>query len=147
VRLFQNSRYYPSLGPRLRELTRNCPTFAAKIDRFLAFRENALLPVDQRAEWAFFTIGDDEDVQRTWARENGLTARVSLADILRAQIEHHRSDVFYDVDATGWPGDFVRTLLRLASECTLWPIFCRRFYREHAGKSKPSQRIDAAIPR
>jgi glycosyltransferase involved in cell wall biosynthesis len=113
LRLFQNSRYYPSLRPKVRELTRNCATFAEKIDGFLAFRENAahtLLPVDQRVEWSFFTNGDDDEVQRTWAREHGLSARASLADILRAQIEEHRSDVFYNVDATGWPGDFVKTL-------------------------------------
>jgi hypothetical protein len=58
VRLFQNARYYPSLRPRIRELTRDHSTFAGKIDAFLNFREGAahiLLPVDQRAEWAFFT--------------------------------------------------------------------------------------------
>ena len=81
VRLFQNARYYPSLRPKVRELTKNCSTFAGKIDAFLNFRESAahiLLPVDQRAEWAFFTNGDDGDVQRVWAREHGLeSARIA----------------------------------------------------------------------
>ena len=54
-----------------------------------------LLPVDQRAEWAFFTNGDDADVQRVWAREHGLKPRASASEILRAQIEEHRADVFY----------------------------------------------------
>jgi hypothetical protein len=57
VRLFQNSRYYPSLRPKIRELTGKFPTFAAKIDAFIRFREagcHTLLPVDQQAEWAFF---------------------------------------------------------------------------------------------
>src|SRR3974390_590662 len=39
LRLFQNSRYYPSLRPRIRELTRNCSTFAGQIAAFLDFRE------------------------------------------------------------------------------------------------------------
>jgi hypothetical protein len=113
MRLFQNSRYYPSLRPKLRELTRNASTFAAKIDSFINFREagcHILLPVDQRAEWAFFTNGDDAEIQRVWAREHGLSSRASLGDILRAQIEEHRTDVFYNLDATGWASDFVKTL-------------------------------------
>jgi glycosyltransferase involved in cell wall biosynthesis len=113
LRLFQNSRYYPSLRPRIRELTKNRPTFAGQISAFLDFRESAahvLLPVDQRAEWAFFTNGDDREVQRVWAREHGLSSRASLGAILKAQIEEHRADVFYNVDATGWDADFIRTL-------------------------------------
>ena len=113
MRLFQNSRYYPSLRPKIRELTGKFPTFAARIEAFIRFREagcHTLLPVDQQADWAFFTNGDDADIQRLWAREHGLTRRASLADILRAQIEEHRADVFYNVDATGWPADFVRSL-------------------------------------
>src|SRR5207245_816326 len=45
-----------------------------------------------------------------WAREHGLTPRASLAGILRAQIEEHRADVFYNIDATGWPANFVKSL-------------------------------------
>ena len=45
-----------------------------------------------------------------WARQQGLSSRVSPADILRAQIEAHRADVFYNLDATGWPRDLVKSL-------------------------------------
>jgi glycosyltransferase involved in cell wall biosynthesis len=123
VRLFQNARYYPSLRPQIRELTRNRSTFADKIDAFLNFRESAahiLLPVDQRAEWAFFTNGDDEDVQRVWAREHGLRRRASLDEILKAQIEEHRADVFYNLDATGWGGDFIKNLPGCVKAVIAW---------------------------
>lgn len=123
MRLFQNARYYPSLRPRIRELTRNCPTFAEKIGAFLDFRESAahiLLPVDQYAEWAFFTNGDDEDVQRVWAREHGLNARASLEEILKAQIEDHRADVFYNLDATGWGADFLSNLPGCVKHVIAW---------------------------
>lgn len=113
MRLFQNLRYYPSLRPKVRELTKDCATFARKMDAFLRFRWDAchlLLPIDQRAEWAFYTNGDDEEFQRLWARERGLNPRVPLGDILRAQIEEHRADVFYNLDATGWAADFVKSL-------------------------------------
>jgi hypothetical protein len=60
-----------------------------------------LLPIDQRAEWAFYPVGDDEDVERLWARERGLSSQASLTDILRAQIEEYRADVFYNLDSPG----------------------------------------------
>jgi hypothetical protein len=123
VRLFQNSRYYPSLRSRIRELSKSCSTFASQINAFLNFRESAahiLLPVDQRAEWAFFTNGDDREVQRTWAREHGLSSRASLSSILKAQIEEHRADVFYNVDATGWGGDFINNLPGCVKRVVAW---------------------------
>jgi hypothetical protein len=123
VRLFQNSRYYPSLRPRIRELTKDSPTFVGKMSAFLNFRESAahiLLPVDQRAEWAFFTNGDDGDIQRVWAREHGLSSRASLIDILKAQIEEHRADVFYNLDATGWGSDFIKSLPGCVKAVIAW---------------------------
>lgn len=123
MRLFQNARYYPSLRPRIRELTKGCSTFAGQINAFLNFRESAahiLLPVDQRAEWAFFTNGDDEAVQRVWARERGLSRRASLGDILKAQIEEHRADVFYNLDATGWDASFIKSLPGCVRHVIAW---------------------------
>ncbi|MGB9115396.1 glycosyltransferase family protein [Bradyrhizobium sp.] len=123
MRLFQNARYYPSLRPKVRELTKNVSTFAGQIAAFLNFRESAahiLLPVDQRAEWAFFTNGDDEDVQRVWAREHGLNSRTSLGEILKAQIEDHRADVFYNLDATGWGADFIKNLPGCVKAVVAW---------------------------
>lgn len=123
MRLFQNARYYPSLRPKIRKLTKDHSAFAGQIDAFLNFRESAahiLLPVDQRAEWAFFTNGDDADVQRVWAREHGLSSRASLSEILRAQIEEHRADVFYNLDATGWEGDFMRSLPGCVKKAIAW---------------------------
>jgi glycosyltransferase involved in cell wall biosynthesis len=123
VRLFQNSRYYPSLRPKIRALTRNCPGFSGKIRAFLDFREAAahtLLPVEQSADWAFFTNGDDIELQRVWAKEHGLNPRASAADILKAQIEEHRADVFYNVDATGWDRDFIKGLPGCVKKVIAW---------------------------
>ena len=123
MRLFQNARYYPSLRPKIRELTKDSATFAGKTNAFLNFRESAahiLLPVDQRAEWAFFANGDDADIQKVWAREHGLKSSASLEEILRAQIEDHRADVFYNLDATGWEGDFMRRLPGCVKKAIAW---------------------------
>ena len=123
MRLFQNSRFYPSLRPKLRELTKGQAGFADRIRTFLNFREAAahvLLPVDRGDEWAFFTNGDDAEVQRGWAREHGLSPRASLDDILKAQIEQHRTDVLYNVDATGWKSDFVKSLPGCVRKVIAW---------------------------
>lgn len=123
LRLFQNARYYPSLRPRIRELTKDCSTFADIISAFLNFRYSAahiLLPIDQRADWAFFTNGDDAEVQQVWAREHGLSSRASLSDILKAQIEDHRADVVYNHDATGWDFDFIKTLPGCVKHVIAW---------------------------
>jgi Glycosyl transferases group 1 len=101
------------MRPRLREVAKGHPTFAGRIGAFVDFRQNGahtLLPVDQRAEWAFFTNGDDVEVQKLWAREQGLPDRTSMGDILKAQIEHHRADVFYNMDTTGWKSEVIRSL-------------------------------------
>ena len=101
------------MRPKVRDAIKAESTFAGSINAFLRLRFggcHTLLPVDSRADWAFYTVGDDAEIQRIWAREHGLSSRVSLADILRAQVEEHRADVFYNLDATGWPGDFVKTL-------------------------------------
>jgi hypothetical protein len=123
VRLFQNCRYYPSARPRYRELAKGRTTFAGHITAFLEFRQNAthiLSPIQERAEWAFFTNGDDVEVQRLWAKEQGLPARVSMGDILKAQIEHHRADVFYNMDTTGWKSEFIRSLPGCVKTLIAW---------------------------
>jgi len=104
-------------------LAQNDLTFAGQINAFLNFRESGahiLLPVDQRAELAFFTNGDDAYVQRVWAREHGLSSRTPLSDILKAQIEEHRADVFYNLDATGWGTDFIKSLPGCVKNVIAW---------------------------
>jgi hypothetical protein len=59
---------------------------------------------------AFFTNGNDEVLQRQWARENGLSERVNLETILLSQIEHHRTEVFYNLDPVRYPSRFVSRL-------------------------------------
>ena len=93
------------------------------MDVFLKFRHagcHILLPVDQRAEWAFFAYGDDIEVQRVWAMEQGMSSRATPAEILKAQIEHHRTDVFYNQDTTGWPSDFIRSLPGCVKHVIAW---------------------------
>jgi hypothetical protein len=45
-----------------------------------------------------------------WAREQGMPAAADPEDILLAQIEHHRTEVLYDIDPTRHKPDFLTRL-------------------------------------
>jgi hypothetical protein len=113
VRLFQNAGIYPAYLPRLASLHRNANSFAEMRAVFLADRFGAchiLLPVLEGDPSAFFTNGDHEPTQRRWAQENGLPRKSAREDILFAQIEHHRTEVFYNLDPMRFTSAFVRRL-------------------------------------
>jgi hypothetical protein len=97
---------------KLADLCTGVEGFAARRDVFLNHRYGAshvLKPVLEGAENAFFTNGDDEALQWAWAHEHGLKTR-NLDDILLAQIEAHRTEVFYNLDPTRYGGAFLRRL-------------------------------------
>ncbi|WP_295640763.1 glycosyltransferase [uncultured Methylibium sp.] len=115
MRLFQNSGLYPSYVPRLRALVASggARSFADQRRVFLSDRFGAahfLQPVLAEESSAFFTNADDDVLQQTWAREHGLPADTSTEDILLAQIEHHRTEVFYNLDPMRFGSSFVRRL-------------------------------------
>ena len=113
MRLFQSSGLYPSYLGYLNRLARDATSFAARLRIFMDDRFGALhvlQPVLDGAPEAFFTNADDEVLQRLWARENGLPAKTTLEDILLAQIEHHRTEVFYNLDPVRYPSSFVGRL-------------------------------------
>jgi hypothetical protein len=123
MRLFQNSGLYPAYVQRLRGLTQDCISFASQIDAFLGDRFGAchfLKPVLDRETAAFFTNGDDEQLQRRWAQEQGMPSKVSLATILLAQIESHRTEVFYNLDPMRYQSDFVHSLPGCVKKAIAW---------------------------
>lgn len=113
MRLFQNSAVYPSYRQTFDRLAAGKRTFKDRLNVFLADRFGAthfLLPVLSGDDSAFFTNGDDELLQRLWADERGLKRNVSLQDILLAQIEEHRAEVFYNLDPVRFGTSFVKRL-------------------------------------
>lgn len=123
MRLFQNCGLYPAYLPRLARITQDCTTFASSRDAFLADRFGAchfLQPVLSGQPNAFFTKGDDPLLQRLWAREQGVVAINDLASILLAQIEQHRTEVFYNLDPMLYGSDFVRRLPACVKNKVAW---------------------------
>jgi hypothetical protein len=125
MRFFQNSGIYPSYLARLNSLAPKTLSFDERRRIILDDRYGALhflQPVLDGDADAFFTNGDDDVLQRQWARENGMSADTSQESILLAQIEHHRTDVFYNTDPTRFPSAFVRKLPGCVKKTLCWRV-------------------------
>jgi hypothetical protein len=123
MRLFQNSALYPSYFARLNLLAAKATRFAERRDIILDDRFGAahvLKPVLDRSPEAFFTCGDDEILQRSWAREQGMPGEPTLETILLAQIEHHATEVFYNLDPVRYPSAFVAKLPGCVKTALCW---------------------------
>lgn len=123
MRLFQNGNVYSSYRPRLARLTRGCSNFGAAMAAFLDDRYNSLhflKPVLSRDPNAFVANGDYAGTQRLWARENGIRSSATLADILLAQIEAHRTEVFYNLDPMTYGDEFIPRLPGCVRRTIAW---------------------------
>ena len=123
MRLFQNSGLYPSYLARLNQLAANASGFEERRRIFLDDRFGALhflKPVIEGAAESFFTNADDEFLQRCWAREQGMSGAPTLEAILLAQIEHHRTEVFYNLDSVRYPSAFVAKLPGCVKKTFCW---------------------------
>lgn len=120
MRLFQNnglSRGFRAHRPRARDRS-----FAECLSSFLDTRYTAshiLMPVLAGHADAFYTNGDDETLQGLWARDNGLAGK-SLEQVLLAQIEHHRTEVFYNLDPMRYGNAFVGRLPGCVKKSICW---------------------------
>lgn len=101
MRVLQNVGIYPSYARRIARLvTRQCG-FDTLMATFLYDRFDGvhlLKPIIDRSDDAFLSVGNFEAAQQAWAIENGLKATTKPVDILLAQLEAHRTEVFYNLD-------------------------------------------------
>jgi glycosyltransferase involved in cell wall biosynthesis len=123
MRLFQISGLNRSYRPRLARLTRDCATFDAAMrafadDRYIAV--HFLKPVIERSPDAFFANGDDDFAQRLWAKEHGMRDGATLDDIALAQIEEHRTEVFYNLDPVAFGDSFIERLPGSVKRTVAW---------------------------
>lgn len=103
TRIFQSIGGYPKYLAAIHGRHQKDASFNSQKQLFAADRFGAshlLKPSLDDDETAFYTIGNDAVLQRRWGREHGLSRRASLDDILLAQLEAHRTEVFYDLDPT-----------------------------------------------
>jgi hypothetical protein len=120
MRIFQNNGL--SRGFRVHRRQSPYQTFAAGRAQFLDTRFTAshiLLPVLTNSPDAFYTNGDDERLQMLWAKENSLQTK-NLEQILLAQIEQHRTEVFYNLDPIRYGSEFVAKLPGCVKKSVGW---------------------------
>lgn len=113
MRLFQNAGIYPSYARRLNSLSKQCTTYSDHIAVFLEDRYGAshiLEPILARDSSCFFANADHAASQRTWAHEQGWKRNATEEEILLGQIEHHRTEVFYNMDPMRFGSRFIRRL-------------------------------------
>jgi hypothetical protein len=123
MRLFQNCGLTPAYVAHLNELAPPALTFDERRRIFLNDRFGALhllKPVLNNDAASFLACGNDDRMQRGWAQQNGIPAKSSLADILLAQIEHHRTEILYNLDPVRFPSSFVRRLPGCVRKTLCW---------------------------
>ena len=123
MRVFQNIFVYSAY---LRRLTLSL--CAPGVDSFES-RRSALIDdrycsvhylEGQDGSDVFLLSNEDGVAQRAWANENGMKASTSSHDILLAQIEAHRSEVFYTQDPGRYGPDFLSRLPQCVRVRVAW---------------------------
>jgi len=123
MRLFQNLGIYRNYRGRLRAIPGGLGSFADRMRAFLDDRSGSahiLQPIDEGRPEAFLTIGGDPETQQRWARENGLRKGASLQDILLAQLESHRAEIFYNLDPVAFGDAFLKRLPGSVKRTIAW---------------------------
>lgn len=122
MRLFQNLGIYRNYRGRLRAVT-GLGSFADRMRGFLDDRYGSahiLQPILAGRPEAFLAIGDDPRTQKQWALENGLGKGASLEDILLAQLESHRADIFYNMEPVTFGDAFLKRLPGCVKRTIAW---------------------------
>jgi hypothetical protein len=113
MRLFQNIFAYPLY---LRYLNGICGQRTSFARRLKAFRDEGfngvhiLEPIIEGKAGVFLTCSVDRELQNAWAIENGVPAKTSPEEVLLAQIEHTRAEVFYTQTPHQYGPAFLRRL-------------------------------------
>jgi len=113
MRVFQNIGLYPNYLPKLYSVWAYANSYQEMKDQLIADRFGGvhyLLPVIEKNSECFFTAGDNERLQKKWAVENGLSETSNLNSILYAQIEEHKSEIFYNMDPVRFDDRFLQKL-------------------------------------
>lgn len=123
MRILQNVGVYPSYAQRLTTLGAGKHGFAPLMAAFRQDRFDGvhlLKPVLEGQDDAFLTVGNFDAAQQAWAREKGLKPETSPTDILLAQIEDHRAEVFYNLDPVRFDDQMLRRLPGCVKRTLAW---------------------------
>ena len=123
MRVFQNIGLYAAYVAQIEHLWQGLPTFSAKIQALVDDRFGGvhyLKPVIERDPSLFFVAGDSVSLQKLWSKEMGMRSDASLEEILLAQIEHHRTDIFYNLDPVRYDNKFLTRIPGCVKKTIAW---------------------------
>lgn len=135
MRVLQNVGIYPSYSARLAQLVPVGASYQAIVDEFRrdGFESCHVLKGALEADPNFFlALGNHAPAQSAWARENGLPRDADPTDILLAQLEHHRAEVFYNLDPVRFDDRMLSRLPSCVKRTIAWsaaPTPHNRFQR------------------
>jgi hypothetical protein len=111
MRVFQNIFAYSSYISRLGTALPRSASFDLWLRSLVDDRYCAVHYLEPSAEGTVsLTCATNYRMQRAWASEHGMSFRTTQSEILLAQIEEHRADVFYTQDPGRYGPDFLRRL-------------------------------------
>lgn len=113
MRLFQNIFGYPAYFRYLDGLCGRRASFSSRRDALIEDGCNGvhvLEPISLGATGAFLTCAADARLQKAWAKENGLSDSATPDDVVLAQIEHARAEVFYTQAPYCYGPEFLKRL-------------------------------------
>lgn len=122
-RILQNIALYPRYTPRLTKIWESSISFEELRNYLIGDRFGVvhyLKKTISLCESIFFTSGDNLRIQGQWALENGMGGRLDLSDILLAQIEHHRTEIFYKLDPVRYGNAFLKRLPGCVRKTIAW---------------------------
>lgn len=123
MRVFQNIHLYPQHVAVIDQVAGREATHAARVGALINEGMNGthlLAPVVERSADAFLTSTADLAMQRAWATEHGMRDGLGPHDILLAQLEEFKPDVFYTQSAGAFPQHILDKLKSVAPVNIAW---------------------------
>jgi hypothetical protein len=133
MRVLQNVGVYPGYLRRFESRLQAGSGFAGALASFLAggFEACHVLKGGFESDPQFMlTVGNSGAMQGLWAREYGMPVRSTPEDVLLAQLEEHRAEIFYNLDPARFDDRMLARLPSCVRKSLCWnaaPTPHRRF--------------------
>lgn len=122
MRIFQSKFIYPAHARLLRPALKQCASYAQAYDVLLGDypKAHVLEPVMQGREGCRAAFISEPVSQGLWARDKGMPSSAKPAEILLAQIEEDKPDVFYNGNATQIPVELLARMPGCVKHKIVW---------------------------
>jgi hypothetical protein len=123
MRVLQNVGVYPTYLDIFERGLQAGSSFSEAVASFLAggFEACHVLKGGFESDPQFMlTVGNSGAMQRLWVREHGMPVRSTPEDVLLAQLEEHRAEIFYNLDPTRFDDKMLARLPSCVRKTLCW---------------------------